>query len=270
MYSVFYNITVSLCEEKLKRRVLMKKKLAAVLFAIAITAGSMSFAAKVATNSDLAEAIKLYKAGNYSECYFKLDKAVKSNPANPLCYYYKAMTAAQVGKKEEAIANYEKTLALTSENSNLARYATKGKSCLEDPEKCQSAMYDDADDKFIRSYSASGFSEEARSMFEKLKIEQMMRDMNRNDDINPQRFREYKDFSSMNTPSEMPNDAEIVAAIKTLQKAGMMNFGNDMYSDLSLLTGSNNSNSMFNMINNGNLNPQLIQAMFANNMSLGF
>ncbi len=270
MYSVFLNTAVSLYEVKFKRRVLMKKKLVAILFSIAITAGSMSFAAKTTTSSDLAEAIRLYKAGNYSQCYLKLDTAIKNSPANPLCYYYKAMTAAQIGKKDEAISNYEKTLALASENSKLARYASKGKRCLEDPEKCQEAVDEDPDEKFIRGSSSSGFSEEARSMFERLKIEQMMRDMNRNDDINPQKFREYKDFSSMNTPSEMPNDAEIVAAIRTLQKAGMMDFRKDMYSDLSLLTGSQNDVSLLNMMNNGNLNPQLIQAMFANNMSLGF
>ena len=245
----------------------MKKKLLTCLLVFLMsTACGLSFA-KTTTSAELAESIKLYKAGNYSGCYAKLDDAIKKDPSNPLCYYYKAMSATQIGKKDEAIENYEKTISLSSQKSNLVKYAKKGKRCLETPEQCQESLYDNVDDMFIRS-KGSAFSEEARSMYERLKIEQMMRDMNRQDDINPQKFREYKDFSSMNTPSDMPRDEEIVAAVKTLQKAGMLNFGNNTYSDLSLLTGSNNGAG--GMMDFANMNPQLIQAMFTNNMSLGF
>lgn len=246
----------------------MKKKLLTIsLILLLSTSCGISFA-KTTTSAELAESIKLYKAGNYSECYTKLDDAIKKDPSNPLCYYYKAMAATQIGKKAEAIENYDKTLSLSSKKSNLVKYAAKGKRCLETPDKCQESIYDSAEDMFIRSKNSSGFSEEARSMFEDLKIKQMMRDMNRYDDINPQRFREYKDFSSMNMPSDMPRDEEIVEAVKTLQKAGMLSFGNNAYSDLSLLTGTGNGTS--EMMNFANMNPQLIQAMFTNNMSLGF
>ena len=247
----------------------MKKKLLSVLLVIMLSAVYSVSMAKVTANSDLTEAIKLYKAKNYSGCYSKTDAAIAKDPSNPLGYYYKAMSAAQIGKKDEAIENYDKTLSLSSEKSNLVKYAKKGKRCLETPDKCHESQYDDEADKFIRGRVPSGFSEEARSMFERLKIEQMMRDMNRNDDINPQRFREYKDFSSMNNaPSAAPSDEEIVAAVRTLQNAGMLNFGNNAYSDLSLLTGSNSSMSSFSDL--ANMNPQLIQTMLTSGMSLGF
>ncbi len=126
------------------------------------------------------------------------------------------MTAAQIGKKSEAIENYDKTLSLASQRSNIVKYAKKGKRCLETPESCNESVFDDAEDKFIRGSVPSGFSDEARGLFEKLRIEQMMRDMNRQDDINPQRFREYKDFSSMNTPSEVPSNYDLFAAVKAL------------------------------------------------------
>ena len=38
-------------------------------------------------------------------------------------------------------------------------------------------------------------SDEVQSDFEKLHIDQLKRDMNRNEDINPQKFKEFKDFS---------------------------------------------------------------------------
>ena len=184
----------------------------------------------------MTEAIKLYKKGNYTECYTKLESSIAKDPSNPLAYYYKGMTAAQIGKKAEAIENYEKALTLAPQRSNLVKYAEKGKRCLETPENCNEPKYEDAMDEFIRSRQAGKFSDEAREMFEKLKIEQMMRDMNRQDDIDPQKFREYRDFSSMNTPSDVPTNDEIANAVKTLQKAGLINFGANTYSDLSVLT----------------------------------
>ncbi len=247
----------------------MKKELLAVLSAmVLLTAGSAVFA-KTNINSDLAEAIKFYKQGNYTQCQEKLEASIKKDPSNSLTYYYMGMTAAHMGKKEEAIENYDKALTLAPSNSNLIKYAEKGKRCLESPEACHEVKYENSVDEFIRGKSTDRFSEEARSMFEKLKIEQMMRDINRQGDVDPQKFREYKDFSSMNTPSsDVPSNDEIAQAVRTLQKAGLMNFGGNSYSDLSILTG--NDSSMINMMYSGNMNPQLIQEMLTNNMSLGF
>lgn len=247
----------------------MKKKLLLALFTVLITSAFSVSNAKVTANADLTEAIKLYKTGNYAECYIKLDTAIKKDPSNPLGYYYKAMTAAQVGRKAEAIENYDKTLSLASSRSNLVKYAQKGKRCLETPDQCRESVYTDDDDRFIRGSVPSGFSEEARSMFERLKIEQMMRDMNRNDDINPQRFKEYKDFSSMNSPAATPSNDEIASAVRTLQKAGLLNFGvNTEYSDLSLLTGLDNNTS--GMMGSVNMDSRMIQAMMSNGMTFGF
>jgi len=247
----------------------MKKNILKFLTVMVLSTVCTTAFAKVTASQELANAIKLYKAGNYSECYTTVDDAIKKDPSNPLCYYYKAMASAQIGKKSEAIENYEKTLALSSDKSNLVKYAKKGKRCLESPDSCQDSIYDSEDDKFIRGPVPSGFSEEVMGLFEKLKIEQMMRNMNHDDNIDPQRFREYKDFSSMKNPSSTPTNDEIVAAFRTLQNAGLLNFGNNTYSDLSLLNGSDDS------MNNGlmdltKMNPQLIQAMFTSNMSLGF
>lgn len=245
----------------------MKKKIVVALLTVIMSSACSIVLAKTTTNSDLAESIRMYKAGNYSGCYERLEIAIKKDPSNPLCYYYKAMTAAQIGKKDEAIENYEKTLSLAPEKSNVVRYARKGKKCLEEPEKCQDSQFDSAADRFIRGNSASGFSDEARGMFERLKIEQMMRDMNRDNDINPQRFKEYKDFSTMNNPSQMPSNDEIAAAVRTLQNAGLLNFGMNNYSDLSMLTGTRSVNNMSDF---ANMDPRLIQTMLTNGMSLGF
>ena len=101
-----------------------------------------------------------------------------------------------------------------------------------------------------------------------------MREINRSDDIAPQRFKEFKDFSSMNNPSEngVPTNDEIVAALRTLQRAGLTNILSNNYGqDFSMLTGSPSStNAMMNMMGSQALSPEVIQTMLTNNMSLGF
>lgn len=241
----------------------MKKKLLLILSILLISSSFSNAYAK--TSSVVTEAIGLYKKGNYTECYAKLNEYVKNDPSNALAYYYLAISATQIGRREDAIDFYNKTLSLTSSSSNLGRYAAKGKSCLEDELSCKTGQYVSAFEELLGD-KAGQSSTSVKGEFEKLKIENLMREMNRNNNIPAQRFKEFKDFSSMNT-NEVPTNDEIVAALRTLQRAGLSNIGNN-YSDLSLLTGSQNDN-MLNLMG-GNMNPQIMQALFTNNMSLGF
>lgn len=229
----------------------MRKKFL-ILLSVLILSSTLTMAKPVVT-SDLAGAIKLYKAGNYTACYDKLNAIVKKDPSNALAYYYLAITSAQVGKREEAIENYEKALSIAPSDSNIGRYAQRGKTCLESPDKCEELSKKNEVEQLLRTRKT--FSEEVRADYEKLKLENMMRELNRSDDIEPQKFKEYKDFSSME-----PTNDEIVAALRTLQRAGFNNIMNNNYSDL----------SMFNMMGNQSMNPQLIQTLLTNNMSLGF
>lgn len=244
------------------------KKSILVLLSILVCAATINIAsAKSTSNPSLASAIRMYKAGNYAQSYNLLTNIVSKDPSNAVAYYYLAMNLAQIGKKDEAIANYEKVLTLST-NGQLTRYAKKGKTCLEDPEKCNEPTDDESDmDKFIRRSYGSGFSKEARSEYEKQKIENLMREMNRKDDIPAQKFRDYKDFSS-----EVPTNDEIVTALRTLQRAGLSNMVlNNSYSELSALSGRNNNEyDMINMLiggRNNSLSPQVIQSLITNQMS---
>lgn len=247
----------------------MKKKLL-MLLSIMVLSSTIGIAcAKPVNNAELATSIRLYKSGNYSECYTRLNNMVNRGSSNALAYYYLAMTSAQLGKNSEAISNYKKAMSLSSKGSNVYNYANKGKVCLETPDKCHEI--DDTtpiDDLLHRS---SGFSEKAKSDYERLKIENLMREMNRSDDMSPQKFKEYRDFSSYNQEGTPSND-EIVAALRTLQRAGFGDIFSNNYSDISLLmgNGNQNNNAMMNLMGNSNLSPQVIQAMLTNNMSLGF
>lgn len=247
----------------------MKKTLLTALAILILSSTVGTAYSKTTANADVASAIRLYKAGNYTGCYAKLDNYIKRDKSNALAYYYLAMSSAQMGKEKEAIEFYDSAINIATPNTNLHRYAIKGKRCLEDPEKCQEPMFESEDDAFILSNFGTGVSKKVQSEYERLKIENMMREINRSDEVDPQEFRGYKDFSSMN--DAVPSNDEIVNAIRTLQRAGMGNIVNNNYSsDIALLTGNNQQSQLLNLMGAGNLSPQVIQAMLSNNMSLGF
>ncbi len=251
------------------------KKFAAVLLGFLLLMSTVNIAvAKAVSNSALSTGIRAYKSGNYVQSYTIFNDIVKKDPSNALAYYYLAISCVQVGRKSEAIDNYEKVLNL-SPRGQLKYYALKGKTCLESPDKCNELLEGETDmDKFIRSRFGTGFSKEVRSDYEKHKIENLMREMNRGKDISPQEFKDYKDFSS-----EVPTNDEIVAALRTLQNAGLGGYiGNNYGSDFSFLTGeqNNSSNDMLRLLlgnqksGNTNLSPQVIQAMLSSQMYTGF
>ncbi len=255
----------------------MKKLLPVITFMVVCALTINIASARTTTSPALSSAIKMYKSGNYVQTYGTLTDIVKKDPSNAVAYYYLAMTCVQVGKKSEAISNYDKVLSLKPEGI-LGKYALKGKTCIETPDKCHEALDSQTEmDTFIRSRFGSGFSKEVRSDYERQKIQNLMREMNRNKEITPNRFRDYKDFSS-----EVPTNDEIVTALRVLQSAGLGDIiGNNSYkSELSLLTDTddNNTNSydMLNMLLGNNnksdsyMSPQLIQALMTSQMSANF
>ena len=141
---------------------------------------------------------------------------------------------------------------------------------MEDPEKCSTtAMYESKLDAFIKGSDSSNVTDEVKSDFERLKLDHLKREINRNKEIDTGRFKEYKDFSSLN--QAVPSNDEIVAALRTLQNAGFGEYTNN-YNNMSMLMGNNdiNNNSVWNMMGHSSINPMLIQSLIKNNMSLGF
>ena len=64
------------------------------------------------------------------------------------------------------------------------------------------------EDKFIKGGYGSGLSKDARAVHERAKIENLKREINRNDEVTPDKFKGYRDFSSY-----APTNDEIVAAL---------------------------------------------------------
>lgn len=238
----------------------MKKSILVLLSFIVVAASVGVVNAKTTSNGNLASAIRLYKSGNYVQSYTAFQNIVEKDPSNAVAYYYLAMTSAQMGKKDEAIENYARVIDLST-NRQLTTYARKGKKCLESPDACNEPDENETEtDRFIRAKFGSGFSNEVRSDYEKKKIENLMREINRGADVPAVRFKDYKDFSS-----EVPTNDEIVAALRTLQRAGL--------SDIAGISNNRSDAQMLNLLmGNGsqNLNPQVIQTLLTNQLTTGF
>lgn len=241
----------------------MKKVFFTLLSILILSASVNVVSAKVkATDPETAQAIKYYKAGNYVQSYISCLEITKKQPENALAHYYLAMSDVQLGKKAEAIAEYQ-TVMLLSQNGVLGSYAKKGKKCIETPHLCHeteaSKDLETWEDKFIKS--SAGFSKKARGVHEREEIENIKREINRNDEMAPSQFRGYKDYSSY-----APSNDEIVAALRTLQRAGLSDVvANNGYNDM--------SRDMLNMLydgKNSNLNPQVIQSLLTTQMSTSF
>lgn len=257
----------------------MKKTMLRILCVLLLMASVNVVYAKVkATTPETAQAIKYYKAGNYTQTYILCSKIVKDDPSNALAQYYLAMSNVQLGRKDDAINAYNNVIIL-SENGVLGSYAKKGKRCIEEPSLChepvKKEVEESPEDRFIKGSFGSGFSEKARGVHEKEKMENLRREINRNEELAPDKFRGYKDFSSY-----APTNDEIVAAIRTLQRAGLSDavLGNGYASDVSSLLGTGNSGKNYDIMNmlyskNGgavDLNPQIIQSLLSTQMSANF
>jgi len=242
----------------------MKKKLMVALGLLILS--TLTAYSKIEVPSELTPIIRLYKLGNYTEAYTKAAEFVKKEPANALGYYYMGISASQLGKKDEALDYYNKASILAPENSADYDYAARGKLCIETPNKCQNFNEKLSElDEFISNKNMK-VTEEVQAQYEKLKIENFMREMNRTEDIQPQKFKEYYDFSSMNNMPAPTND-EIVAALRTLQRAGLGNFVNN--NDISMLNYSQ-QNPILNSFGTSDMNPKLIQALLTNTLTQGF
>ena len=117
-----------------------------------------------------------YKMGNYSGCMQEIYSLLKKQPSNAVAYYYLALVNTHLGKKEEAVAAYNKVIALNP-NQYLVNYATKGRDCLTDGPAChpeaqatkQEEQLDDLD-KFIKAPYGNGLSPELNNEIRQLSL----------------------------------------------------------------------------------------------------
>lgn len=167
-------------------------------------------------NDDISAVIDLYKSGKYQECVTKAEVLTKSDPTSVLSYYYMALSYVQLGKKDLAIKNYDKVIALGT-NKALTNYAKSGKAKLQkekvvkDTEKKVTGadfMLEDVDEE-------KKACEPAKPEEKPIKVEE------------PKKPQPVVQKPSPKTNNGPPTNDEIVNAIRVLQRAGLWQNGNN-------------------------------------------
>lgn len=256
----------------------MRKHIFLLGLAIVMTATTV-LGVQAKNNAELKDVIKMYKAGNYSACIQQLEPILAQDPSNAAAHYYMALASAQAGRVDDAVSHYETVITLNS-SPTLVKYATRGKLCIEDFEKCSAA---DSLDTFINSKRGFDITNSVQNSIESQGLDSLRRDINDNKEIDAKRLKRFRKFS-MNTNESMPTNDEIVAALRVLQEAGFATpVASPVYGDLAALYGPSSSmnqgamDNLFNMMsrygatNNGSekIDSRLLQTMMTSQM-MGF
>ena len=278
----------------------MKKKMICLLGLILLSQSySFVFAKAVPISNGVKIAIKKYKAGNYTGCLQDCEAIVQKTPS-ALAYYYMAMSYAQAGKQNEAIANYSKALSMKP-SAKLSEYATMGKRCLETPEQCvpsAPSQTPDEVDKFINS-SPDGLSDTVKKDFQQKQLNNIKNEINKDKELDDYSFQKLNENTnnSNNKIAKGPSEEDIQKALKVLSEArvnpysatGMMNTNENVYNQsvnnpdlmqVNALLGQNNQNQnsnnamldalpfMLSQNKDGksNYSPQMLQSIIMSSM----
>ena len=103
-------------------RLLMAATLALGLGAGAAFAAGSDTASETPKDPYYAEAKKNIDAGNYKMAVMLLEQSVAENPKNPDAWNYLGYSLRKWGKKEEALVNYQKALALDPKHRGANEY----------------------------------------------------------------------------------------------------------------------------------------------------
>ena len=247
-----------------------------------------------------------YKMGNYSGCLQEIYSLLKKQPSNAVAYYYLALVNTHLNKKDEAVAAYEKVIALHP-NQYLIDYATKGRDCLTGGPAChpetqqpkQEEQLDDLD-KFIRAPYGNGLSPELNNEIRQKQLTNIKETINQKDTLENQDIQRIKKFDNNKSEAEetikiaQVSDEDVLKAIDTLKEAGVnvtVQSENNPYAQMSqyqdprmtemsmLLGGNNNNNNMMNTVlpmlmtqaqKGENVDPRLMQAVMMNSMMSDF
>lgn len=223
------------------------------------------------SSSPVGVAIKKYKMGNYTGCLQDTQSIVRRDPSNVIAYYYMAMSYAQAGQKDKAIASYQRVLALKP-NATLYRYASTGKRCLETPDKCREAGESSDIDKAVQAPFGDGLSTKVRDEINQKHLDAVRQEINTKDDVNSYQFRKFNDYTNQHTQADsdnkiavvsekevsaqqvnkQPTNDEIVAALKVLNQAGLANFAQGANPMAQVNNSQSQEMAQLNMLMGGN------------------
>ncbi|MCR5264966.1 MAG: tetratricopeptide repeat protein [Cyanobacteria bacterium RUI128] len=258
--------------------------------------------------TDVSVGIEAYQAGKYQQCIETMKNIVKNDPASVVSYYYLGLSYMKTGQDLLAVQNFNKVINLNSD-STLTKLARQGKAAIANSAKIETQLNDITED------IKETVEEEYNPILEDGGVNNGAGANNANNNENPKRVEsasvqsqsgggskviKASDYAkanpqAVNNPNAQPTNDEIVNAIRTLQKAGLLQNGaaglvngqnampmqmpmdprtQQMNSMLMMMNNGNGNNNMMNMMpymnNGGKIDPQLMQMMLMNQMMPNF
>lgn len=184
-------------------------------------------------SDDISEVIDLYKSAKYQECVTKAEIVTKNDPTSALAYYYIALANAQMGKRDLAIKNYDKVIALGT-NKSLVNYAKTGKSKLIVKEKTKAvtgaeSMLEDVDENGnpVQASQTNTQTTDRTNVTKTdvVKTEPQKAEVQKTSEKAVTQKPVQPKPSQTNKTDTPPTNDEIVNAIRVLQKAGLLQGG---------------------------------------------
>jgi hypothetical protein len=236
---------------------------------------------------DISDGINAYKNGKYDVCIETMKSIVKNDPTSVMGYYYLALAYTKTGKDVLAVQNYNKVINLNSD-STMTALAKQGKEKLGN--KKVNAIEEQIED----------IEEEYNPILNDEAVNNKVEPQTQEAEVKTTTVIKASDYAQaqtkQNTPNTSPNreptNDEIVNAIKTLQKAGLLQNGamglnggmtpsmpmdsrtQQMYSMMQMMNNGNNNNNMMQMMpymnNGGKVDPQMMQIMLMQQMMPNF
>lgn len=237
-----------------------------------------------ASTDDIATGIEHYKNGKYEDCITTMKSVVKNDPTIGIGYYYLGLAYSKTGKKLLAIQNYNKVINLNSDKT-LTELAKQGKNLVGGKNVTAiETQLEDIEEEYNPIFNDSSTSAKT--------------DTPKELEAGTTKVIKASDYANKTTHQQnnnaQPTNDEIVNAIRTLQKAGLLQNGvsgltgnvtpnqmpvdsrtQQMQSILMMMNNNNgNNNGMMNMMpymnNGGKIDPQLMQMMLMNQMMPNF
>lgn len=262
---------------------------------------SVIFGSSVYAQGDLSSAIEAYQSGNYTTCIENMKLIVKDDPTSVIGYYYLGLSYTMTGQELLAIQNYNKVINLNSD-STLTKLARQGKAAINNSSKIENQLRDITED--IKETVEEEYNPILQDGSSSAAQEVPAETQNKKNPIPAKTTQTIKasDYARatskpVNNPNAQPTNDDIVNAIRTLQKAGLLQNGaaglvggqggaqmpmqmpmdprtQQMNSMLMMMNNNGNNNGMMNMMpymnNGGKVDPQLMQMMLMNQMMPNF
>src|SRR5574344_47833 len=222
------------------------RRILLLLFIAILSTQACSFAQPC---DDLDSSISEYKAGNYDKCITLMKNVVKNDPSESIAYYYLGLSYANKNEIKLAVENYDKVISLSSDKT-LKSMAKEGKKCLgfSSITAAEAPLTLDDDSEKISTQLNTGVSKSAPVEKKEVAVVQSIK--------RPQPVKQNK----------APTNDEIVAAIRTLQKAGL--YAPGVIPGMQNMGANSNMNKINPKIDSKLLQEQMMmQAMCGNNQN---